>query len=63
MEKAQLHPNAAKDEQGRLRVAAATTVGDDGFARTEALVDPVWIWSLSTRRMVIRRGRRSRVAH
>ena len=39
MEKAQLHPNAAKDEQGRLRVAAATTVGDDGFARTEELVD------------------------
>ena len=39
MEKAQLHPNAAKDEQGRLRVAAATTVGDDGFARTQALVD------------------------
>ena len=39
MEKAQLHPNAAKDEQGRLRVAAATTVGDDGFARTEALVN------------------------
>ena len=39
MEKAQLHPNAAKDEQGRLRVAAATTVGDDGFERTEALVD------------------------
>ena len=39
MEKAQLHPNAAKDAQGRLRVAAATTVGDDGFARTEALVD------------------------
>jgi IMP dehydrogenase len=39
MEKAQLHPNAAKDEQGRLRVAAATTVGDEGFARTEALVE------------------------
>jgi len=39
MEKAQLHPNAAKDEQGRLRVAAASTVGDDGFERTEALVD------------------------
>ena len=39
MEKAQLHPNAAKDDQGRLRVAAATTVGDDGFARTEALID------------------------
>ena len=39
MEKAQLHPNAAKDEQGRLRVAAASTVGDAGFARSEALVD------------------------
>ena len=39
MEKAQLHPNAAKDVQGRLRVAAASTVGDDGFARSEALVD------------------------
>jgi IMP dehydrogenase len=38
IEKAQLHPNAAKDEQGRLRVAAATTVGDEGFARTEALI-------------------------
>jgi len=39
IEKAQLHPNAAKDDQGRLRVAAATTVGDEGFARTEALID------------------------
>lgn len=39
MEKAQLHPNAAKDEKGRLRVAAATTVGDDGFARSEALIE------------------------
>ena len=39
MEKAQLHPNAAKDAQGRLRVAAASTVGDDGFARSRALVD------------------------
>ena len=39
MEKAQLHPNAAKDGQGRLRVAAASTVGDDGFARSQALVD------------------------
>jgi IMP dehydrogenase len=38
IEKAQLHPNAAKDEQGRLRVAAATTVGDEGFARSEALI-------------------------
>ena len=38
IEKAQLHPNAAKDEQGRLRVAAATTVGDEGFARSEALM-------------------------
>jgi IMP dehydrogenase len=39
IEKAQLHPNSAKDEQGRLRVAAATTVGDEGFARSEALMD------------------------
>jgi IMP dehydrogenase len=38
IEKAQLHPNAAKDEQGRLRVAAATTVGDDGYGRSEALI-------------------------
>ncbi len=39
IEKAQLHPHAAKDEQGRLRVAAATTVGEAGFARTEQLID------------------------
>ncbi|TGY87469.1 IMP dehydrogenase [Marinicauda algicola] len=39
MEKAQAHPMAAKDEHGRLRVAAATTVGDAGFARAEALMD------------------------
>jgi IMP dehydrogenase len=39
MEKAVLNPDATKDESGRLRVAAATTVGDKGFERTEALVD------------------------
>ncbi|KRA83175.1 IMP dehydrogenase [Altererythrobacter sp. Root672] len=39
MEKAVLNPDATKDEGGRLRVAAATTVGDKGFERTEALVD------------------------
>ena len=38
MEKAKLHPNATKDEKGRLRVAAATGVGEDGFARAEALI-------------------------
>src|SRR6185295_14629979 len=38
IEKAVANPHAAKDEQGRLRVAAATTVGDKGFARTEALI-------------------------
>ncbi len=38
IEKAQKHPIACKDEAGRLRVAAATTVGDDGFARAEALI-------------------------
>ncbi|MEO5705936.1 MAG: IMP dehydrogenase [Alteraurantiacibacter sp.] len=39
IEKAVLHPDATKDAAGRLRVAAATTVGDKGFERTEALVD------------------------
>ena len=39
MEKAVLNPDATKDEGGRLRVAAATTVGDKGFKRTEALID------------------------
>ncbi len=39
IEKAVNYPNATKDGAGRLRVAAATTVGDAGFARTEALVD------------------------
>ena len=39
IEKAVANPNASKDEQGRLRVAAATTVGDLGFARTERLVE------------------------
>jgi len=38
MEKAVTNPNACKDEQGRLRVAAATTVGDKGFARSELLI-------------------------
>ncbi|MEZ5901153.1 MAG: IMP dehydrogenase [Hyphomicrobium sp.] len=38
IEKAAKHPNACKDDQGRLRVAAATTVGDDGFDRTESLI-------------------------
>ena len=39
IEKAVNYPDATKDSAGRLRVAAATTVGDAGFARTEALVD------------------------
>ncbi|MFY9696413.1 MAG: IMP dehydrogenase [Xanthobacteraceae bacterium] len=39
IEKAVAHPNACKDEQGRLRVAAATSVGEAGFARSEALID------------------------
>ncbi len=39
MEKSQLNPNATKDAQGRLRVAAATSVGDDGFERAERLID------------------------
>jgi IMP dehydrogenase len=39
IEKAVNYPDATKDGAGRLRVAAATTVGDAGFARTEALVE------------------------
>ncbi len=39
IEKAQLHPDANKDDRGRLRVAAATGVGDAGLARAEALLD------------------------
>ena len=38
IEKAVATPNATKDGEGRLRVAAATTVGDAGFARSEALI-------------------------
>jgi IMP dehydrogenase len=39
MEKAVAHPFASKDTQGRLRVAAATTVGEGGHERTERLID------------------------
>ncbi|MEO8724462.1 MAG: IMP dehydrogenase [Sphingobium sp.] len=39
MEKAVTYPQATKDASGRLRVAAATTVGDKGLERTEALID------------------------
>lgn len=37
MEKAESYPSACKDNNGALRVAAATTVGDAGFERSEAL--------------------------
>ena len=39
IEKAVTYPDATKDAAGRLRVAAATTVGDKGFERSEALID------------------------
>ena len=39
MDKAQAHPLANKDELGRLRVAAATGVGEDGHARAKALIE------------------------
>jgi len=39
LEQAVLNPTACKDKLGRLRVAAATTVGDGGFCRSEALID------------------------
>ncbi len=38
-EQAVLNPTACKDSLGRLRVAAATTVGDAGYERSQALVD------------------------
>jgi IMP dehydrogenase len=39
IEKQVTYPNAAKDSQGRLLVAAATTTGDLGYARSQMLVD------------------------
>jgi IMP dehydrogenase len=39
IEKAQAHPNAAKDDQGRLLVGAASTVGDAGYERAMALAE------------------------
>ncbi|AGK57095.1 inosine-5'-monophosphate dehydrogenase [Hyphomicrobium denitrificans 1NES1] len=39
IEKAAKYPHASKDAHGRLRVAAATTVGEDGYERTERLID------------------------
>ena len=38
-EQAVLNPVACKDSLGRLRVAAASTVGDAGFERSQALID------------------------
>ncbi len=38
-EQAVLNPTACKDQLGRLRVAAASTVGDAGYERAQALVD------------------------
>lgn len=39
IEKAQKFPQSCKDERGRLRVAAATTTGDKGYARAMALIE------------------------
>ncbi|MEZ5957058.1 MAG: IMP dehydrogenase [Hyphomonadaceae bacterium] len=38
-EKAQAFPNRAKDEQGRLLVGAASTIGDAGYERSMALIE------------------------
>jgi len=38
-EKAVLNPLACKDDMGRLRVAAASTVGEEGFERSQALIE------------------------
>ncbi|MGI9312345.1 MAG: IMP dehydrogenase, partial [Alphaproteobacteria bacterium] len=39
LEKAKLYPDATKDDLGRLRVGAATTVGKKGMDRTEMLIE------------------------
>ncbi len=39
IEKAVVNPLASKDDQGRLLVAAASSVGDSGFRRSERLID------------------------
>lgn len=39
IEKAQAFPNASKDSKGRLRVAAAVGIDDEGFERAEALIE------------------------
>ncbi len=39
IEKARLHPSACKDEQGQLRVGAATSTGEEGIERADALID------------------------
>ncbi|MDP9128107.1 MAG: IMP dehydrogenase [Pseudomonadota bacterium] len=39
IEKAQLYPDACKDDKGRLRAAAAVGTGADGIARAEALME------------------------
>src|SRR6202012_3373812 len=39
IEKAQLHPTACKDEEGRLRVGAAIGTGEKNFERAEALIE------------------------
>ena len=39
LERAVLNPDATKDDHGRLRVAAATTVGEQGFSRSKRLIE------------------------
>ena len=39
IEQSVLNPDACKDDKGRLRVGAASTVGDNGFERSEQLID------------------------
>ena len=55
-EQAVLNPTACKDNLGRLRVAAATGVGDAGFERSLALIDAGCDIVVSTPRMAIRPG-------
>ena len=55
-EKARNHPMAAKDEAGRLLVAAATGAGDEGAPGRNADRCRSLMWWWSIRRMAILKG-------
>ena len=50
------HPNANKDQHGRLRVAAAVGGGQDATERARRWSTPAWTCSSSTRRTATARA-------